>query len=173
MFQVSDPRQSSQRATSDSLPLTASAYRNVEEELARLRAERRDHVERLSAALDFGEAGANDEVAAIREDEGITQARIARLQDILARAEVVDSAPDSDVVAIGSVVTVLDHASGSTNSYIVDGVHGSRDSNVISALSPMGLALIGKEAGDVVSVELPRGRVRTLTVLDVAVAQGT
>lgn len=172
MFQVSDPRQSQQR-TADSLPLTAAAYRNIEQELERLRVERRDHVERLRAALEFGEAGANDEVAAIREDEGITHARLARLEDILARAQVVEHAPESDVVAIGSVVTVLDHASGSSSTYIVDGAHGMRESNVISALSPMGVALIGSEAGDVVSVELPRGRVRTLTVLDVAAAGGT
>src|SRR3954454_2997429 len=113
MFQASDPRQSSQQRTAGSLPLTAAAYRNVEQELERLRVERRDHVERLRAALEFGEAGANDEVAAIREDEGITQARLARLEDILARAQVVEHTPESDVVAIGSVVTVLDHASGS------------------------------------------------------------
>jgi transcription elongation factor GreA len=173
MFQVSDSRQSSQRPTAGSLPLTAAAYRKLEDELERLRAERRDHIERLRAARAFGEPSVNDEVLAIREDEGITDARLARLEDILDRAEVVDHAPESALVAIGSVVTVLDHESGRTSSYIVDGAHGSLDSNVISALSPMGVALIGHEPGDVVSVELPRGRGRTLTVLDVAAAEGT
>lgn len=154
MFQVSDPRQSSQPRTADRLPVTVEVYRALEQELELLRAERRD--------------------LAIPEDQAITDARVVRLEDILARAEVVvDDAPDSDLVAIGSVVTVLDHASGRTDSYIVDGAHGSRDSNVISALSPMGVALIGHESGDVVSVELPRGGVRTMTVLDVAAAGGT
>ena len=156
-----------------SLPLTAEAYRKLEYERERLRAERRDHVERLRAAQEFGEAGVNDEVAAIREDEGITEARLARLEDILARGVVIDNGPDHDRVAIGSVVTLLDQASGRTSSYIVDGAHGSLDSNVISALSPMGVALIGHEPGDVVSVELPRGRVRTFTVLDVAASDST
>jgi transcription elongation GreA/GreB family factor len=65
-------------------------------------------------------------------------------------------------------VTVLEHESGRTETYIVDGAHGSMDSNVISALSPMGVALIGRERGQVVDVALPSGRVRTLTILDVA-----
>jgi transcription elongation factor GreA len=168
MFQVSDPRQSSPRPAADSLPLTAEAYRKLENELERLRAERRDHAERLRGAREFGEPGVNDELLAIREDEAIIEARLARLEDILGRAEVVDAATPSDTIAIGSTVTVLDHSSGRTETYLIDGAHGSRDSNVISALSPMGTALIGSARGAVVRIELPRGRVRTLTVLDVA-----
>jgi transcription elongation factor GreA len=168
MFQANDPFQSSSRSAAAGLPLTAEAHRKLEESLERLRAERREHAERLRGAREFGEPGVNDELMAIREDEAIIDARLARLEDILGRAEVVGDAVAEGTVAIGSTVTVLDHDSGRTETYLVDGAHGSLDSNVISALSPMGTALIGSERGAVVRIELPRGRVRTLTVLDVA-----
>lgn len=153
---------------SDSLPLTPEAYRKLEFELDRVRAERRNHADRLRGAREFGEPGANDELMAIREDEVIIEARLARLEHILGRAELIENAIFGDAVAIGSTVTVLDHRSGRTESYRIDGAHGALDPNVISALSPMGTALIGSSRGAVVSVELPRGRTRTFTVLDVA-----
>jgi transcription elongation factor GreA len=153
---------------SDTLPLTPEAYRKLEFDLESVRAERRDYVDRLRVAREFGEPGANDELMAIREDQAIIDARLARLEQILGRAEVVEPAALGDAVAIGSTVTVLDHNSGRTTSYRIDGAHGALDSDVISALSPMGTALIGSPRGAVVRVELPRGRSRTLTILDVA-----
>jgi transcription elongation factor GreA len=153
---------------SDSLPLTPEAYRKLEFELERVRAERRNHADRLRGAREFGEPGANDELMAIRDDEAIIEARLARLEHILERAQLVENAILGDAVAIGSTVTVLDHKSGRTESYRIDGAHGALDPNVISALSPMGTALIGSPRGAVVRVELPRGRTRTLTVLEVA-----
>jgi transcription elongation factor GreA len=153
---------------SDTLPLTPEAYRRLECELDRVRAESRDHADRLRSAREFGEPGANDELMAIREDEAIIEARLARLEQIHERAEQVEIAVLGDVVAIGSTVTVLDHSSGRTESYRIDGAHGALDPNLISALSPMGTALIGSARGALVRVELPRGRARTLTVLDVA-----
>jgi transcription elongation factor GreA len=151
----------------DSLPLTPEAYRKLEFDLERVRAERRDHIERLCIAREFGERGANDDLMAIREDEAIIEVRLARIEEILGRAEVVELAALGDAVAIGSTVTVLDHNSGRTESYRIDGAHGALDPNLISALSPMGTALIGSTRGAVVRVELPRGRTRTLIVLDV------
>ena len=69
------------------------------------------------------------------------------------------------------MVTLLEHESGRTETYLIDGAHGSLDSNVVSAVSPMGSALIGSARGAVVRVDLPRKRVRTLTVLDVALSE--
>jgi transcription elongation factor GreA len=150
------------------LPLTPEAHQRLQVELTRLRDERHAHAERLRSAREFGEEGGNDEVMAIREEEAVIEARLMRLEEILSRAHVVDESRDGDAVAIGSHVTLLDQESGRTESYLIDGAHGSMDSNVISALSPMGVALIGSERGQVVHVELPNGRVRTFTVLDVA-----
>jgi transcription elongation factor GreA len=150
------------------MPLTRSAHSKLEAELERLRGERTAHEDRFRIAREFGEPAGNDELMALREEEGIIAARLARVEEILSRAEVVDEATEGRAISIGSAVTVLDQELGRTETYIVDGAHGSMDSNVISALSPMGLALIGRERGEVVDVSLPSGRVRTLTILDVA-----
>lgn len=133
--------------TSQSVPLTRAAYGKLEAELEQLRRER-------------------------PHEEGIIAARLARVKEILSRAHVVDEASVGSAISIGSSVTVLDQESGRTETYIVDGAHGSMDSNVITAVSPMGVALIGRERGEVVDVALPSGRVRTLTILDIAAGQG-
>ena len=155
-------------AVNANMPLTHAAHTKLQAELERLRIERAAHEDRFRIAREFGEPAANDELMALREEEGIIIARLARVEAILSRSEVVDAATEGDVISIGSAVTVLDQASGRTETYIVDGAHGSMDSNVISALSPMGVALIGRERGEVVQVTLPRGRGRTLTILDIA-----
>src|SRR4051812_909396 len=126
-----------------SLPLTPQAHERLQRELERLRDERHEHAERLRSAREFGEEGGNDEVMAIREEEAVIEARLVRLEEILSRAHVVEESGDGDTVAIGSHVTLLDQESGRTESYLIDGAHGSLDSNAISALSPMGTALIG------------------------------
>lgn len=171
MFEQIDPTPTSAvRADGNGrrgLPLTPEAHRRLTVELELLREERREHAERLRGAREFGEPGGNDELMAIREEEAIIEARLARLEQILSLAHVVDESADGNTVAIGSHVTLLDQESGRTKSYLIDGAHGSLDSNVISALSPMGMALIGNERGAVVHAQLPRGRVRTFTILDV------
>lgn len=126
-------------------PITREAHSRLELELARLREER---------------------VLAIPEEQAIIDARVARIEEILSFAQIVENSTGGNTVAIGSHVTLLDQKSGRTETYVIDGAHGSMDSNVISAVSPMGTALIGSERGAVVDVELPRGRVRTFTVLD-------
>jgi transcription elongation factor GreA len=154
------------------MPLTRTAHSKLQAELERLRNERTAHEDRFRTAREFGEPAGNDELMALREEEGILAARLARVEEILSRAEVVEEAIGGSVISIGSAVTVLDQESGRTETYIVDGAHGSMDSNVISALSPMGVALIGRERGEIINVALPSGRVRTLTILDVAAGHG-
>lgn len=150
MIRQSQTRPANQAAGGDRLPLTAETYRRVQDELERLRRQRLEHEE---------------------EDEAIINARLSRVETILARAEIVEHESDGQTVAIGSAVTLLDQESGRTERYVIDGAHGSMDADVISALSPMGTGLIGSERGDVVRVELPSGRVRMFTVLDVAQQQ--
>src|SRR5580765_6026532 len=141
MIQSTHPRHSG-------LPLTADAYRRLGLELEQLRDERRGLGEGLRGTREFGEPGGNDELMAVSEEALIIESRIARLERILARAHVVEEdSVREDTVAIGSHVTLLDQESGRTESYLIDGAHGSMDSNVITAVSPMGTALIGNERG--------------------------
>lgn len=150
------------------VPLTATARRALEEALARLRDERlREIPARLRIAREFGDTANNDEHLAIREEEAVLAARLARLEDVLRRAVVVDPAAAYDSVAIGSNVSAVDVETGETLEYLIDGAHGARKPGTVSAVSPVGRAMLGRRRGEHVSVELPNGRTRELKLRDI------
>lgn len=94
----------------------------------------------------------------------VLEARIASLENAIARAVVVDTREGRDGVAvIGSTVSVEDLTSGAKSSYQLASAHAA-ERDVISAASPMGQALIGTKPGSVVTVDLPNGRSRSLRV---------
>lgn len=153
---------------SDKIPVTAAARRALERQLVSLRESRqRDIPARLQIAREFGDAASNDEALAVREEEAVLAARIARLEDILGRATLVDHAGGHDTVAVGSRVSVLDFGTGDTREYTIEGAHGAIGKGVVSALSPVGRALLGRRRGERVSVELPNGRQRELEVREI------
>jgi transcription elongation factor GreA len=147
----------------------------LRDELAQLRARKAGEVaEQLREARAFGSAAGNDELWAIREDEAVLDARIARLEEIIALARVAETgASSSDVAAIGSVVELEDVATGTTARYRVVAVHDpapARGITPVSAASPIGRAIIGQSTGARVSVELPRGGARELRLVAVEAA---
>jgi transcription elongation factor GreA len=153
------------------IPITAAARQALERELAILRLEKQHEIpRRLRLAREFGDTANNDEHQAIREDEAVLAARIARLEDILMRATVVDDAPADDSVAIGSRVAVVDLVTGERLEYEIDGAHGPRRQGTVSVLSPVGRALLGRRPGERVMVELPNGRRRELEVGEIRAA---
>ena len=142
------------------------------DELARLRARKAGEVaEQLREARSFGSAAGNDELWAIREDEAILDARIARLEEIIARARVAETGtPSPGDAAIGSVVELEEVGTGTTARYRIVAVHDSAPApgiTPVSAASPVGRAIIGQSAGAVVSAELPSGRARELRLVRV------
>jgi transcription elongation factor GreA len=161
---------SSRDAASDVLPVTAAAYAALQRERDGLLHERlHQFPERLRLAREHGDAASNDEHLAIREEEAVLDARLARIEDILRRAEVVRAAESDDRVAIGSSVTVLEVDSGEAIDYVVESAHAAAKPRSVSAVSPVGRALLGRAIGDVVTVALPRkGRTRVLEILAIA-----
>lgn len=150
-------------------PVTTAAHQALHRELQDLRREKAQFSEQLRSVREFGETANNDEHLAIREEEAVVDARLARLEDILSRARLVDPADAHDTIAIGSSVTVLDHGAGDTFDYVIDGAHAPAMPGAVSAVSPVGRALLGRRAGEVVIVELPRkGRIRELEIVAVS-----
>ncbi|MFL5863361.1 MAG: GreA/GreB family elongation factor [Solirubrobacteraceae bacterium] len=145
---------------SDGVPVTAAARQSLERSLASLRAEQRKIPARLRIAREFGDTANNDEHLAIREDEALLAARIARLEDILARATDVDHAGVRESVTIGSTVTVVDVDTRERLEYVIGSAHGVMSRGPVSAVSPVGQALLGRRIGERVSVHLPHGRRR-------------
>ena len=157
----------------------SAVYVVTEEELVKLQSEleqlRRekdgDVAQELREAREFGSPAANDELWAIREAEAVLDARIARLEEVVSAAQVVDGNRTSGGVArIGSIIEVEDVPARVTRRYRMVGVLDSSADGAIpsvSAASPVGRAIMGHREGTHVSVDLPRGGQRQLRLVRV------
>ena len=144
----------------------ASEFAEREQELGRLRAVRaRELPDRFRRAREYVSADAAEEIAHIQEDGAVIGARIARLEDLLRAAIVLPEGPDDGVATLGCTVEVEYARTGRRASYRLNGIAAGRDVRSVSARSPVGRALMGRRAGDVVSVDLPSGRVESLQIV--------
>ena len=128
---------------------------------------------RLREARAFGGSTENDELLAVLEECAVERARIARLEELVRMASVVDGAAADAGAGLGSTVRVADETGRRTHYELIG--RRSRDSerHEVTLGSPLGQALRGARPGDVVHVALPNGRDRTLRVLDVRHGQLT
>jgi len=155
--------------TTPELVIGASEYADYERELDHLRAVRaRELPARMRRARGFVGADAAEEIAHIQEDHAVIDARIARLEDRLRTATVLPHGPADGVATLGCTVEVEYERTERRASYRLNGVASGTDSRSVSARSPVGRAVMGRRTGDVVSVELPAGRVESLRILAIA-----
>lgn len=147
--------------------LTLEGAEAIQAEIEQLRDEKeRDISGRLRDVRAYGHVGVNDDYLAIMEEEAVLDARIASLENIMRRASIVEPGEvDPDVVAVGSTVTIEDATKSSRVRYRVVGAHERAGAGEVSAGSPVGQALLGRRAGDNVTVTLPRGTVREIRVV--------
>jgi transcription elongation factor GreA len=150
---------------SDTVAMTTESHEALEREVARLETEgRREIAERIKIARDFGDLKENAEYHDAKNAQAHLETRIINLRDKLLRAEIQQSPPSPNVVALGSRVTVKDESSGRTDVFTLVPVTEAKPSEgKLSFESPLGRALIGARAGDTVRVATPRGE-RPLTV---------
>lgn len=116
----------------------------------------------IAEARAHGDLKENAEYHAAREQQGFNEGRIQDIESKLADAQVIDIAriPPSGKVIFGTTVTLIDSESGAEVRYKLVG-EDEADLKVgkLSVMSPIGRALIGKSAGDVVTVRTPKGAV--------------
>lgn len=151
-------------------PMLRVTYNKLSEELEQLKT-----VERGAIALIIDEARAqgdlkeNAEYHAAKDEQGLMEARIIELTDVIGRAQVVDpSTLAHDRVSFGSRVELTDQNTDETLIYtIVGGQESDPSRGLISIQSPMARALLGKEEGDEVSLTLPTGK-RTYDIEEVS-----
>ena len=149
--------------------LSPAEYAELMRELDELRSRHRGELaRRLRDARDFGSPGDDDDRLAVFEDAAVDEARIAQLEQLAGSASVVAVGDDADGAAgLGSTVRVADEA-GETMEFALVGRRAADSApREVSLASPVGKALVGVRAGDVVRVALPSGRMRLLRVLDV------
>jgi transcription elongation factor GreA len=157
------------RAAHPPTQLTGADYDAVVRELEVLRSRHRLELERrLRDARDFGSPADDDDVLAVFEDIAIEQARIGHLESILRSASIVDGRSAFDGRAgLGCRIRVADEGGRTTDYLLVGRRHAGSGPQEVSSASPVGMALLGARAGDVVDVVLPNDRRRSLEILAV------
>ena len=145
-------------------------YNKLSEELEQLKTTERGVIAAIiDEARAQGDLKENAEYHAAKEKQGLMEARIAELTDIVGRAQVVDpSTLAHNRVSFGSTVQLTDQNTEEEISYtIVGGTESNPTKGLISIQSPMARVLIGKEEGDEVSLILPSGK-RTYDIEEVS-----
>jgi transcription elongation factor GreA len=145
--------------------MTAAGRAALEAELADLVAARPALVERVASARSDGDLKENFAYHDARRDLGMADGRAQTIEAILHNAVVVEEVVGDGSVGVGSRVVVADEF-GETTYEVVGPTEVDLAKGRISMASPMGAALMGKQAGDAVTFSAPGGE-RTATVVRV------
>ena len=143
--------------------LTAEGLEKIENELDELKTvKRREVAERIKQALAFGDISENSEYDEAKNEQAQLEERIIKLESTLRNAVVID---DEDIsvesVSVGSKVTLKDIEFDEEVEYtIVGSAEADPYEGKISNESPVGSALIGGKAGEVVDVQVPDGVIK-------------
>ena len=143
--------------------LTAEGYKKLTEELELLRTTGRDQIAaKIKEARSFGDLSENAEYDEAMNEQAIMESKIARLEDELKNARILDEDDIStEVVGVGSHVEIYDHTYQEELRFqIIGKSQANPDENRISDESPVGKALLGHQVGDQVDVEIPSGTLR-------------
>ncbi len=144
-------------------PMTLAGERKLREELDQLKSVERPKVIRaIAEAREHGDLKENAEYHAAREQQGFIEGRIQEIEGKLGNSQVIDitSIPHSGKVIFGTTVTVINVDTDEESRYqIVGEDEADIKESKISVTSPIARALIGKQEGDMVQVQVPSGLV--------------
>ena len=154
-------------------PVGASEIKKkLQDEVAALEYELRNELPReILKARAHGDLSENAEYHAAKDRQGFVNARLNQLKKRLAEMSMVDfSKIPHDKVGLGSTVVVLDTSKDEEITYhLVTSEEADAPAGKISTSSPIGRALLGKQEGDTVKVQLPGGtkelEIRKLTTV--------
>ena len=144
------------------IPMTVLGKRALDEELKRLKTiERPAVIKAIEIARGHGDLGENADYSAAKERQGFIEGRIADINGKLALCQVIDpSTIKSDKIVFGATVVMADQDTGKEMTYQIVGMdEADIKVNKISIGSPIARALIGKKAGEEVTVNAPKGAV--------------
>lgn len=153
--------------TNDASWLTQEAFDRLADELANLLTiARSDIAKRIQEAREEGDLKENGGYHAAKEEQGKIEARINRLEEILASAQVGEAPKAQGVVQQGLVISV--ELNGSEKKFLLGSAEISDDEiEVYSPDSPIGSAILGKKVGEQLDVHLPNGKTIQVKILDV------
>ena len=140
--------------------LTEEGLRKLQQELDQLRNVERPSISaQIAEARDKGDLSENAEYDAAKEAQGMLEMKIAQLQTLLSNARLIDASKvDTSKVTILSSVRVQNHSLKKEFTFmLVSEKEADLKAGKISVKSAIGSALMGKQVGDVVEVQVPAG----------------
>ena len=148
--------------------LTAEGLANLKAESEELRTHRRQAVaERIQKAKEIGGTVDNADYEEAKNEQAFIEGRILTLNNLINSAVIISEQTEpSDVVRIGSKVTVINQKGGQDQYAIIGSAEADPARGKISNESPIGKALLGKRVGDVAEVRVPAGKIK-LEVLEI------
>jgi transcription elongation factor GreA len=142
-------------------PITVQGLENLKSELENLKnVQRPKVVEAIAEARSHGDLKENAEYHAAKEQQGLIEGRVLTINDLIARANIIDvtKIENNGKVIFGSTVKVQDLETDKEIAYrLVGQDEADISKNLIFFKSPIGKALIGKNEGDMISVNTPSG----------------
>tara|TARA_B110000908_G_C9988414_1_gene328661 strand:+ start:64 stop:537 length:474 start_codon:yes stop_codon:yes gene_type:complete len=140
--------------------LSQEGYDNLKTELKSLKSEERPRIiNQIAEARDKGDLSENAEYDAAKEAQGLLEARIAKLENDVASARVLDHEDmDTSTVHLLTKVTIKNIANDMEMTYaIVSEAEADLSAKKISVTSPIGRGLLGKAVGEIANIEVPNG----------------
>ena len=151
--------------------LTPAAFKKLQEELEHLTTVGREEIsERIAEARSHGDLRENADYDAAKNDQGLMEARIRKLQRLIDNSEVREVS-DTGSVEVGTVVTVVDSDGDEMEYFVAPQENKVAGMLLASPTSPLGSALLGAGVGQSVSYQAPAGTF-TVTVKAVRPYEG-
>jgi transcription elongation factor GreA len=140
--------------------LTREGEKKLKAELVELTGPRREELsKRLRSAIQMGDLSENADYHKAKEDQAFLEGRIQEIEAVLRTAVIVDKT-ESDVVTVGSYVTVQEENFPPETYSLVGAKEADPRNGKISNESPIGSALMDHKVGDVVVAETPGGQIK-------------
>ncbi len=159
------PRPTGQQPTAT---LTLDAYRRLKAELEELTTTGRDRIaERIKVAREHGDIRENAEYDAAKNEQGLMESRIRKVQAMLRDPEIVEAPTHADAVGPGMLVTVKPlEEEDETETYLIaeHAEERARGARTVTTSSPFGAALLGASEGQEIAYEAPGGVFRYVVV---------
>ena len=143
--------------------LTKASYQKLQEELEYLKVNKRKEIaQKIKEAREQGDLSENAEYDAAKDEQRDIEAHIEELENLLKNAEIIDHKKiDFDKIHMGCKVKIRDMGTRREMLYeIVPSTEVNSREKKISYESPIGAALMNKEVGEVVEIQIPAGTIR-------------
>ena len=151
--------------------MTEEGLRKLQEDIRELESVQRPEISRqIAEARDKGDLSENAEYDAAKEAQGMLEAKIAQLKNLLLTARLIDeSAIGTDEVRIMNKVTIKNLKTKKEMTYtLVSESEADLRSGKISVNTPIALGLLGKKVGDIAEIEVPSGTM-TFEIMDISI----